>query len=140
MTDVPEADYAPARSADTRAAPPATAGETLTAFLDRHRRTFALKCAGVPAARLSDKGVPPSGLSPHGLLRHLTAVERWWFAIQFADEDLPVSAPGTTATPTSCASGSTAPRDTGMTTITAAGAVPTGTGPADAASAAPARH
>ncbi|GLY92094.1 DUF664 domain-containing protein [Actinoallomurus iriomotensis] len=129
MTDVPEAGYAPAWSADPRVAPPATAGEreTLTAFLDWHRRTFALKCAGVPAARLSDKGVPPSGLGLHGLLRHLTAVERWWY--------------GTTATPTSCASGSTAPRDTEMTTITAAaGAVPTGTGPADAASAAPARH
>lgn len=89
MTDVPEADYARTRSADPRVAPPATAGEreTLTAFLDWHRRTFAIKCAGVPAARLSDKGVPPSGLSLHGLLRHLTAVERWWCELDFDSLD-----------------------------------------------------
>ncbi|WP_345475296.1 DinB family protein [Actinoallomurus oryzae] len=92
MTDVPEENHARPLSGDPRVPPPPTAGEreTLTAFLDWHRRTFALKCAGVPAMRLSDRGVPPSGLSLHGLLRHLAAVERWWFAIQFAGEDLPM--------------------------------------------------
>jgi hypothetical protein len=40
--------------------------------------------------RLSDKGVPPSDLSLHGLLRHLAGVERWWFRIQFAGEDVPM--------------------------------------------------
>nr|WP_184939625.1 DinB family protein [Planomonospora venezuelensis] len=64
--------------------------EVLTAFLDWHRRTFELKCSGVPAERLSEKGVPPSGLSLHGLLRHLAGVERWWFRLQFAGEDLPL--------------------------------------------------
>jgi hypothetical protein len=64
--------------------------EILTAYLDWHRRTFELKCAGVPPDRLSDKAVPPSGLSLHGLVRHLAAVERWWFRIQFAGEDLPL--------------------------------------------------
>ncbi|HEX6471076.1 MAG TPA: DinB family protein [Streptosporangiaceae bacterium] len=64
--------------------------EILTAYLDWHRRTFELKCAGVPAAELSKKAVPPSGLSLHGLVRHLAAVERWWFRIQFAGEELPL--------------------------------------------------
>lgn len=64
--------------------------ELLVAFLDWHRQTFELKCAGVPHERLSEKGIPPSGLSLHGLLRHLTGVERWWFRQQFAGEDVPM--------------------------------------------------
>jgi len=34
--------------------------------------------------------VPPSGLSLHGLLRHLSGVERWWFQQQFAGLDRPM--------------------------------------------------
>jgi hypothetical protein len=62
--------------------------ETLTAYLDWHRRTLELKCSGVPPERLSDRGVPPSGLSLHGLIRHLAGAERWWFRMQFAGEDV----------------------------------------------------
>jgi hypothetical protein len=93
MADIPEDNYArPLSAGDTRIEPPAVGGEreTLSAFLDWHRETFALKCAGVDDRRLSEKGVPPSGLSLHGLLRHLAAVERWWFAVQFAGDDLPM--------------------------------------------------
>jgi hypothetical protein len=37
------------------------------------------------------KGHPAVRLSLYGLLRHLAAVERWWFAIQFAGgDDLPM--------------------------------------------------
>ncbi|MBO3746028.1 DinB family protein [Streptosporangiaceae bacterium NEAU-GS5] len=77
---------------DTRIEPPLTAGEreTLTAVLDWQRATFELKCAGVPAERLSEKSVPPSGMSLHGLVRHLAGVERWWFRIQLAGEELPL--------------------------------------------------
>jgi hypothetical protein len=77
---------------DDRPVPPAVGDEReiLTAYLDWHRRTFELKCAGVAPERLSDKGIPPSGLSLHGLLRHLSGVERWWFRVQFAGEDLPL--------------------------------------------------
>jgi hypothetical protein len=64
--------------------------EILTAHLDWHRQTFELKCAGLSPERLSEKVIPPSGLSLHGLLRHLSGVERWWFRIQFAGEDLPL--------------------------------------------------
>ncbi|HEU5157858.1 MAG TPA: DinB family protein [Streptosporangiaceae bacterium] len=77
---------------DTRPALPNVGDEReiLTGYLDWHRQTFELKCAGVPPASLSEKPIPPSGLSLHGLLRHLSGVERWWFRIQFAGEDLPL--------------------------------------------------
>jgi hypothetical protein len=64
--------------------------EILTAYLDWHRQTFELKCAGVPPERLSERDVPPSGLSLHGLARHLAGVERWWFRTQFVGEDVPM--------------------------------------------------
>lgn len=91
MTQIPPSNYAPVWAGDTRAALPRTGSEReiLTAALDWQRETFALKCAGMPAERLSEKGVPPSGLSLHGLLRHLAGAERWWFRMQFAGEDVP---------------------------------------------------
>jgi hypothetical protein len=92
MVQIPEENYSPRWAADDRAEPPLRGGEreTLVAFLERGRRTFELKCTGVPPERLSDQGVPPSGLSLHGLVRHLTGVERWWFRMQFAGADLPM--------------------------------------------------
>ncbi|MFJ5925841.1 DinB family protein [Kitasatospora sp. NPDC092948] len=79
--------------ADSRTTPPLVGDERelLTSYLDFHRETFAMKCAGVPVERLSELALPPSGLSLHGLLRHLTGVEQWWFEIQFAgDESRPL--------------------------------------------------
>jgi hypothetical protein len=61
----------------------------LTAYLDHYRETFDLKCAGV-LDRLSERSAPPSTMSLHGLVRHLAGVERWWFAINFAGQDLPM--------------------------------------------------
>jgi hypothetical protein len=90
---VPAENYAqPWAAADRREQPPLVGDERelLTAYLDWHRETLELKCAGVPAAALSEKGVPPSGLSLHGLVRHLAGVERWWFRTQFAGEDVPM--------------------------------------------------
>ncbi|MFJ8438371.1 DinB family protein [Kitasatospora griseola] len=78
---------------DSRATPPLLGDERelLTSFLDYHRETFAMKCAGVPVERLSEFAVPPSGMSLHGLLRHLTGIEQWWLEIQFAgDESRPL--------------------------------------------------
>ncbi|NYE46580.1 putative damage-inducible protein DinB [Spinactinospora alkalitolerans] len=91
MTDIPAENYAQTWAADTRDPLPLVGGEReiLTAFLDWHRQTFELKCSGIPSERLSEKGVPPSGLSLHGLLRHLAGTERWWFRQQFAGEDVP---------------------------------------------------
>lgn len=62
----------------------------LTAYLDHHRESIALKCDGVPPHRLSERSCPPSTMSLHGLVRHLAGVERWWFAINFAGADLPL--------------------------------------------------
>ncbi|MGW4483885.1 DinB family protein [Amycolatopsis sp. NPDC004368] len=64
--------------------------DTLVAFLDWHRATFALKCAGLGQEAMSTKAVRPSGLSLHGILRHLAGVERWWFQQQFAGDDVPL--------------------------------------------------
>jgi hypothetical protein len=91
MGEIPAENYAQRWAPDTREAGPFVGDEraTLTATLDWHRQTFELKCIGVPPERLSDKSIPPSGLSLHGLVRHLAAVERWWFRQQFAGEDVP---------------------------------------------------
>ncbi|KUN76384.1 DinB family protein [Streptomyces griseoruber] len=93
MTDTPAPlHYAPRWSDDDRPAPPYTGGEreTLSAVLDWHRATFALKCSGLTPEQLNDRAVPPSALSLHGLVRHLAGAERWWFRIQFAGEDVPL--------------------------------------------------
>ncbi|BAJ27709.1 MULTISPECIES: DinB family protein [Kitasatospora] len=87
-------NFSPAwAGAEGRTDPPLVGDEreVLLAYLEFHRETFALKCAGVPVERLSELLVPPSGLSLHGLLRHLTGVEQWWLQIQFAgDESVPL--------------------------------------------------
>ncbi|WP_216205115.1 DinB family protein [Amycolatopsis aidingensis] len=92
MTEIPPQNYSQQWTAGTRADVPRTGDEReiLTTFLDWHRETFALKCADVDPERLSEQGVPPSGLSLHGLVRHLAGVERWWFRIQFAGESVPM--------------------------------------------------
>ena len=91
MTQTPQ-HFSPSWTGDTREKPSPVAGEreTLTGLLDWHRQTFELKCSGVPAARLSERGIPPSTLSLHGLIRHLAGCERWWFRVQFAGEQVPL--------------------------------------------------
>jgi hypothetical protein len=91
MSDDVPAQYSPELTGD-RPHLPTTGDEkaVLTAFLDWQRATFELKCTGVPAERLSDRGVPPSSLSLHGLIRHLASAERWAFRDQFAGEDVPI--------------------------------------------------
>jgi hypothetical protein len=92
MPEIPAENYSQSWPADSRIAQPLVGDERtiLTAALDWHRQTFELKCSGVPPERLSDKNIQPSGLSLHGLVRHLAAVERWWFRQQFAGEDVPM--------------------------------------------------
>ena len=58
----------------------------LPAMLAWHRSTLLWKCAGLTAAQLADRSVPPSGLSLLGLLRHLRKVERIWLRTRFASE------------------------------------------------------
>ncbi len=92
MPQIPPGNFSPEWADDRRPVVPATGDEraVLTGFLEFHRATFESKCSGVPTSHLSERGVPPSGLSLHGLVRHLAAVERWWFRIQLAGEDVPM--------------------------------------------------
>lgn len=92
MSDIPEENLARPWPGDTRPPLPHLGDEreTLTSFLDWHRATFEEKCTGVAPELLSRKGIPPSGLSLHGLARHLAGVERWWFRIRFAGEVVPL--------------------------------------------------
>ncbi|MFJ6215307.1 DinB family protein [Streptomyces sp. NPDC092296] len=92
MSDIPAENYAQSWSDGSRAPIPLVGSEReiLTAFLDWHRHTFELKCSGIPPERLSERSIAPSGLSLHGLLRHLAGAERWWFRQQFAGEDVPL--------------------------------------------------
>jgi uncharacterized damage-inducible protein DinB len=71
--------------------PPLVAGEReqLDAWLEFHRATLLAKCAGLTAGQLRQHAVAPSNLSLLGLVRHMTDVERWWFRLHAAGQDLP---------------------------------------------------
>ncbi|PYC75248.1 Mini-circle protein [Micromonospora arborensis] len=60
----------------------------LEGWLDYHRQTLLLKCAGLTAEQLRTPSVEPSGLTLLGLVRHMADVERWWFRIRAAGEDI----------------------------------------------------
>ncbi|MER5478611.1 DinB family protein [Streptomyces sp. NPDC002734] len=68
---------------------PATGGERgmLVAALDAQRATLRLKCAGL-GAESARRSVPPSSLSLLGLVRHLADVERRWFRVVLAGQDV----------------------------------------------------
>ena len=51
----------------------------LDAWLDYHRATVLMKCAGLSDEQLKSRSAEPSTLSLLGLVRHLTDVERGWF-------------------------------------------------------------
>ena len=89
---LPEGSYSPTWRDDPRPPLPTAAGEreTLVAYLEHYRQTFAMKCQGLPSERLNERSMPPSTMTLHGLLRHLTGVERWWFQINFAGQDVPM--------------------------------------------------
>lgn len=61
---------------------------TLEGWLDWHRATLLMKCAGLTADQLAQRSVPPSSLSLLGLVRHMADVERGWFRNRFAGAGL----------------------------------------------------
>ncbi|MFI9407861.1 DinB family protein [Nocardia sp. NPDC052316] len=61
----------------------------LQAWLDFHRDTLLLKCAGLDTEQLEWRSVEPSTLSLHGLVRHMTEVERGWFRLAAAAQPVP---------------------------------------------------
>ena len=74
----------------TRPAVPRVADERtmLEAWLAFHRQTLLMKCAGLGAEQLKRHSAAPSTLTLHGLVRHMAEVERGWFRICFAGQDI----------------------------------------------------
>ncbi|GAA3549986.1 DinB family protein [Kribbella ginsengisoli] len=70
----------PLQEADERA--------TLNSLLDFLRATVVNKVAGLTDEQASTRSVPASALNPAGLVKHLTGTERFWFAIDFAAQDI----------------------------------------------------
>jgi uncharacterized damage-inducible protein DinB len=63
--------------------------DMLESWLRFHRATLRWKCDGLTAAQLRDRSVPPSGMSLHGLVRHMADVERNWFRRVLDGQDVP---------------------------------------------------
>ena len=61
---------------------------TLTAILDNQRATVIRKVTGLSDEQGRSRPVWPSTMTPMGLVKHLAAVERWWFSIDFAARDV----------------------------------------------------
>lgn len=73
-----------------RIRPPEDADErgTLTGLLDFLRSTVELKLTGLTEQQAFARPISPSALTPAGVVKHLTGVERFWFAIDFAGQDV----------------------------------------------------
>ena len=76
---------------DARTDVPRTGGERelLRAYLDFHRETLALKCAGLSDDDLRRR-TTPSSLTLLGLVRHMAEVERAWFRRVIDGQDVPL--------------------------------------------------
>ncbi|MEU9914622.1 DinB family protein [Streptomyces sp. NPDC051001] len=76
---------------DGRPIPLVTGGELpmLESWLDFHRATLELKCAGLDDEQVRRASAEPSGLTLLGLVQHLAEVERNWFQRVVAGLDVP---------------------------------------------------
>ena len=74
-----------------RVEPPLVAHERemLGAWLDFHRATLAVKCAGLTDGQLRERAVPPASLSLLGLVRHMAEGEHQWFTMVLGGEQTP---------------------------------------------------
>ncbi len=83
--------FAATRESDPREQgdPPVGERDTLVRFLRDCRLTLELKCEGLDGAAMAARSVPPSDLSLLGLVRHLAAVEHFWFRRVLAHRDTP---------------------------------------------------
>jgi hypothetical protein len=61
----------------------------LESWLDFHRATLELKCAGLDDAQVRTPSVPPSTLTLLGLMQHLAEIERNWFQRVAGGRDVP---------------------------------------------------
>jgi uncharacterized damage-inducible protein DinB len=53
--------------------------ECLVGYLEHYRTTLELKCDDLTAEQMATRSVPPSTLSPLGMVRHMARVEQSWF-------------------------------------------------------------
>jgi uncharacterized damage-inducible protein DinB len=60
----------------------------VVAYLDWQRTTLHAVCAGLTPGQLAARPLPSTNLSLLGIVRHLTKVERTWFRIRVAGEDI----------------------------------------------------
>jgi Protein of unknown function (DUF664) len=60
----------------------------LEEWVDFHRATLLTKCKGLTAEQLKLAAAPPSTMTLLGLVRHMTLVERWWFRMHAAREEI----------------------------------------------------
>jgi uncharacterized damage-inducible protein DinB len=72
----------------TRPDPPPVGDERtlLEHWLDFHRQTLLMKCAGLTAEQLTLRSAEPSTMTLLGLVRHMAEVERGWFRRRLAGE------------------------------------------------------
>jgi hypothetical protein len=84
-------DFSPVWADDDRPRIPRVAAEreALAAYLEYYRATIEMKCRGLTPEQARLRSMPPSTLSPHGLVRHLAGVERWWFQQNFERRAVP---------------------------------------------------
>ncbi|MFI9596542.1 DinB family protein [Nonomuraea sp. NPDC052265] len=76
---------------DNRVPPPFAGDERtmLDNWLEWHRGTLAVKCAGLSDEQLRLRPAEPSTMSLLGLVRHMAHVERVWFRRVLDGEDIP---------------------------------------------------
>ncbi len=60
----------------------------LESMLDFFRSTVVRKASGLTNEEAATQAVPTTTLTIAGLVKHLTATERFWFSIDFADHDV----------------------------------------------------
>ncbi|MFE7469223.1 DinB family protein [Streptomyces sp. NPDC057499] len=81
MTTTPDGRPVPPPHADERA--------MLESWLDFHRATLALKCAGLNDDQARLDTVSPSRMTLLGLVQHMAEVERKWFQRVLTGQDVP---------------------------------------------------
>jgi Protein of unknown function (DUF664) len=77
----PERRNAPHRPDDERG--------SLESWLEYHRATLLIKCAGLTPAQLVTRSCPPSSLSLLGLVRHMAEVESWFHVFDGRPKEQP---------------------------------------------------
>lgn len=81
MATTPDARPVPQPHADERT--------MLEGWLDFHRATLAMKCAGIDDTQARRASVASSSMTLLGLVQHLAEAERNWFQRIFAGQDVP---------------------------------------------------